>query len=85
MSKTPKILAFAGSLRENSYNKRVVKTAMEGAEKAGGEVIFIDLNDYPMPLYNADEHEKNGFDEKALAFQKLLGEHGRFLNRFARI
>ncbi len=79
MSKHPKILAFAGSLREHSYNKRVVKTAAEGAEKAGGEVTFIDLKDYPMPIYDPDEHQKNGFDEKALEFQKLLGEADGFL------
>lgn len=79
MTKKPKILAFAGSLRENSFNKRVVKTAIEGAKAAGAEVTYIDLRDYPMPIYNADEHEKFGFDENALAFQKLIGEHDGFL------
>ena len=79
MAKKPKILAFAGSLREHSYSKRVVKTAMKGAEKAGAEVTYIDLRDYPMPLYNADEHEQNGFDANALKFQRLLGEHDGFL------
>ena len=79
MAKKPKILAFAGSLREHSYNKRVVKTAVEGAKSAGGEVTYIDLSQYPMPVYNADDHEKFGFDENALAFQKLLSEHDGFL------
>lgn len=49
MSKTPKILAFAGSLREKSYNKRVLKIAIEGARKAGADVTFVDLKDYPKP------------------------------------
>lgn len=79
MTKKPKILAFAGSLRRGSYNKRVVKTAIEGAKAAGADVTYINLEDYPMPIYNADEHEKFGFDENALAFQKLLGEHDGFL------
>lgn len=79
MAKKPKILAFAGSLREHSYSKRVVKTAIEGAKKAGADVTFIDLRDYPMPIYNSDDHEKNGFDENALEFQKLLGESDGFL------
>ncbi len=79
MAKKPKILAFAGSLREHSYNKRVVKTAVEGAKNAGAEVTYVDLNQYPMPIYNGDEHEKFGFGENALAFQKLLGEHDGFL------
>jgi chromate reductase, NAD(P)H dehydrogenase (quinone) len=79
MTRKPKILAFAGSLRENSYTKRVVKTALKGAENAGAEVTFIDLRDFPMPVYNADEQAKNGFDANALRFQKLLGEHDGFL------
>lgn len=79
MTKQPKILAFAGSLREHAYSKRVVRTAMRGAENAGADVTFIDLRDYPMPIYDADLHEKEGFGENALAFQKLLGEHDGFL------
>ncbi|HSK71114.1 MAG TPA: NAD(P)H-dependent oxidoreductase [Pyrinomonadaceae bacterium] len=75
MNYKPKILAFAGSLRENSYNKRVVKIAAEGARSAGAEVNYIDLRDYPMPIYNADEHAANGFPEAALKFQRLLGAH----------
>jgi chromate reductase len=61
-----KMLAFSGSLKAGSYNKRILKIAGRGAEKAGAEVTYIDLNDYPMPIYNPDEHEKNGFDENAL-------------------
>lgn len=75
MSKKPKILAFAGSLREKSYNKRVLKVAIEGAKKAGAEVTYIDLKDYPMPIYNADLQETQGFPAIATAFQKLLLEH----------
>ena len=79
MAKKPKILAFAGSLRENSYNKRVVKIAIEGAKNSGAEVTYVDLKQYPMPIYDEDDHKENGFDENALAFQKLLGEHDGFL------
>jgi chromate reductase, NAD(P)H dehydrogenase (quinone) len=75
MNKKPKILAFAGSLREHSYNKRVLKTAIQGAEKAGAEVTFVDLYDYPMPVYNPDDHERYGYHEKAFEFQKLLTLH----------
>ncbi len=79
MSKKPKILAFAGSLRENSYNKRVVKTAIEGAKRAGAEVTYINLKDYLMPIYDADDQEANGFPETALKLQKLLSEHDGLL------
>ena len=79
MAKKPKILAFTGSLREHSYNKRVLKTAIEGAVNAGAEVTFLDLRDYPMPIYNEDEHKKIGFDANALRFQEILSEHDGLL------
>ncbi len=79
MAKKPKILAFAGSLREHSYSKRVVKTAMKGASDAGADVTFIDLRDYPMPIYNEDDQQKDGFSENALKFQKLLSENDGYL------
>ena len=79
MAKKPKILAFAGSFREHSYNKRVVKVAIKGAENAGAEVTYIKLEDYPLPVYNADEHQKDGFPENAKKLQKLFGEHDGFL------
>src|SRR5256885_1662689 len=79
MTRHPKILAFAGSLREHALSKRILKVAIKGAERAGGEVTYVDLRDYPMPIYNLDEHERNGFHEKALAFQGLLTQHDGFL------
>ena len=79
MSQQPKILAFAGSLREHSYNKRVLKTAIEGAKNAGAEITYIDLRDYAMPIYDADIHEKEGFPETAEKLQKLLLEHDGLL------
>ncbi|MBS1795606.1 MAG: NAD(P)H-dependent oxidoreductase [Acidobacteria bacterium] len=78
MAKQPKILAFAGSLREHAYTKRVVKVAAAGAEKAGARVDFIDLRDFPMPIYDADL-QAAGFDENALKFQRLLSEYKGFL------
>ena len=79
MAKKPKILAFAGSLREHSFSKRVVKTAMSGAENAGAEVTYIDLRDYPMPIYNEDDQTQNGIDPNALKLQRILAEHDGLL------
>jgi NAD(P)H-dependent FMN reductase len=79
MAYKPKILAFAGSLREHSFNKRVLKVAVRGAEQAGAEVTTVDLIDYPMPIYNADDHVNNGFDENAFKLQGLLARHDGLL------
>ena len=35
---TVKLLAFAGSLRKDSYNKKLAKIIAQSAEKAGAEV-----------------------------------------------
>ena len=51
----PKILAFSGSARKNSYNQKLVKIAAQGAEQAGAEVSIINLADFPMPIFNQDD------------------------------
>lgn len=75
MENKPKILAFAGSLRKASYNKRIARIVAEGATVAGAEVTFIDLNDYSLPVYNADYHESGGFPENAIKLQRTLNQH----------
>ena len=79
MTRSARILAFAGSLRQHAYSKRVVKIALKGAENAGAEVTYIDLGDYPMPLYNQDDHEELGFHGNALRLQNLIAQHDGFL------
>ncbi len=70
-----KILALAGSLRAKSYNRRVLKIAVDGVRAAGGDVDILDLRDYPLPLFNADDVEKNGFDPTAVKLQELLANY----------
>ncbi|MBI3260657.1 MAG: NAD(P)H-dependent oxidoreductase [Ignavibacteriae bacterium] len=74
-----KILAFSGSLRRDSYNKQLVDIASEGARKAGAEVTIIELRDYPMPFYDGDLQEHEGFPEGAGKFRQLMVEHHGFL------
>lgn len=76
---TPKILAFAGSLRSESFNKKMVKVALEGAKKAGAQVTFADLRDFPMPLFDEDIEAKDGYSPAVLQFKKLLLDHNGFL------
>ncbi len=79
MAKQPRILAFAGSLREKAYTKRIVKVAAAGARAAGAEITYVDLKDYPMPIYNTDLQDTQGFPPIATAFQRLLLEHDGLL------
>jgi chromate reductase len=79
MSYQPKILAFAGSLRKDSFNKKTVKIAAEGARKAGAEVTFIDLKDFPVPLHDGDDEAAFGLPEHAIRLQEIMLAHDGFL------
>jgi chromate reductase len=79
MSDKPKILAFAGSTRVGSFNKRLVKIAMAGARDAGAEVTYLDLRDYPLPLYDADLEKDEGLPENARLLKDLFRIQDGFL------
>lgn len=75
----PKILAFAGSLRKDSFNKKLIKIAIKGAEDAGAKVTYIDLKDYPLPIYDQEIEDSEGVPKNALELKKLMWEHDGFL------
>ena len=75
----PKILAFAGSTRIKSFNKKLVKNAIRGAESAGAIVTYIDLRDYPLPLYDGDLEKQEGIPENAKRMRELMRTHDGFL------
>lgn len=74
-----KILAFAGSARQESFNKRLVSQAAQGVKDAGAEVTLIDLADFSLPLFDQDLEEAQGMPESAKAFKQLLIEHDGLL------
>jgi NAD(P)H-dependent FMN reductase len=75
----PRVLAFAGSLRRESYNKKLVRSAAGGAIAAGAEVTFLDLRDLPLPLYDEDLEHESGLPQNALELKRLMKEHHGFL------
>lgn len=74
-----KILAFAGSTRIESFNKKLLQVAVAGARDAGAEVTVIDLLDFPMPIFNQDLEAAEGMPEHAGRFKQLLIKHDGFL------
>lgn len=75
----PKILAFSGSLRRNSLNKKLVEVAAAGAEAAGASVTLIDLKDFPLPVYDGDVESEQGLPPEALELKKIFAAHDGFL------
>ena len=70
-----RLLFFAGSAREASFNKKLALLGRHIAEANGIEAVFVDLKDYPMPIYNGDLEAAEGPPERARAFKALLGEY----------
>jgi NAD(P)H-dependent FMN reductase len=69
---TARILAFAGSSRRESWNRKVLEVAVAGAREAQAEVTVVNLADYPMPIYNADWHQENGVPPAMLELRALM-------------
>ena len=61
---TVKILAFSGSSREGSWNKKLVAIAADGARTTGAEIITVDLANYRMPIYDGDLEEEKAFHRR---------------------
>ncbi len=75
-----RLLFFAGSARAGSHNKRLADLAHRIALANGVEGVFVDLEDYPMPIYHGDIEAEQGPPEEARKFKALLGEyHGVFI------
>lgn len=77
--KTIKLIAFAGSTRRDSLNKKLAQAAVKGAAAAGAEVTYVDLADYPMPMYDGDLENSGGYPEAAKKLKALFQEADGFL------
>jgi NAD(P)H-dependent FMN reductase len=75
MATRPKILVFAGSAREGSLNKKLARIAAGCVREAGGEATFVDLRDYPIPLYDFDLEEREGMPAFAVKLRELFLSH----------
>src|ERR1700741_4466009 len=75
----PKILAFAGSTRKDSFNKKLLNVAIEGAKREGGNVTLIDLLDFKLPLFDGDLEASEGVPENGKKLKKIFLEHDALL------
>lgn len=75
MTSNHPILVFSGSARTGSFNKGLARLAADSIRRQGGDATFVDLRDYPIPLYDGDLEKESGIPENARALKKLLAAH----------
>ncbi|OAB56015.1 NADPH-dependent FMN reductase [Leptolyngbya valderiana BDU 20041] len=75
----PRILVFAGSLRTESFNHKLVVAASKGAEQAGAIVTIIRLREFQLPLYDQEIEDHQGLPENCLKLKELFKAHHGFL------
>jgi len=79
MPASPRILAFAGSARRESLNRKLLAVAIKAVEAAGGVVTLLDLNDHVLPLYHGDLEAAGGLPSNAAKLIELVQTHAGLL------
>ena len=74
MNAPQKLLIFAGSTRQNSYNRKLAHVAAALARARGAEVTHIELADFDIPMYNADL-EAQGTPPDVMKLKQIMYEH----------
>ncbi|MDP1740590.1 MAG: NAD(P)H-dependent oxidoreductase [Polaromonas sp.] len=74
MSAPSKLLVFAGSTRQASFNRKLAHVAAQMASASGAQVTHIELSDFDIPMYNADL-EAQGTPADVMKLKQLMFEH----------
>ena len=71
---TPSLLIFAGSTRQQSFNRKLAHATAAIARDAGANVTVLELSDLDIPLYNADL-EAQGTPADVIRLKETLWQH----------
>lgn len=72
---SPKILVIPGSLRSGSHNVRLAALMVKELTQLDAEVTRISLEDYPLPIYDANLENKAGPPANALSLKQMISAH----------
>jgi len=75
----PKILIISGSRRTQSLNTRLARLAVGAIERSGGAPTLLDIDRYPLPLYDGDLEQSDGLPAATVELKALFNEHHGFL------
>jgi chromate reductase, NAD(P)H dehydrogenase (quinone) len=74
MTPSSKLLIFAGSTRQNSFNRQLARVAADLARASGAAVTLLELGDLDIPIYNADV-ERQATPPDVMKLKQILFEH----------
>ncbi len=69
-----KLLVFAGSTRQQSFNRQLARAAADLARAHGVEVTHLEMAEFDIPLYNADL-EAQGTPADVMRLKRIGWEH----------
>lgn len=69
-----RLLVFAGSTRQHSYNRRLAGVVARMARQQGAEVTHLELAEFEVPMYNADL-EAGGTPPDVMRLKQIAWEH----------
>ena len=69
-----KTLIFAGSTRQNSFNRQLAQAAAAQATELGAQVTLLELSSLDIPLYNADL-EAQGTPPDVIKLKEIMDSH----------
>jgi len=71
----PKILVLPGSNRTGSHNIKLAALAAKELTLIDADVTLISLQDYPLPIYDADLDSRTGQPANALRLKQMIMAH----------
>ena len=74
MSTSPKLLVFAGSTRQGSFNRKLAHATVKLARADGANVTYLELSDFDIPMYNGDLEAK-GTPADVIKLKQIMFEH----------
>ena len=72
MSDKLQFVAFAGSSRTDSINKKLIKASIPFLEEQGVDVKFVDMKDYQLPLYDEDVEREQGLPKEVRELKDMF-------------
>lgn len=63
MTAPPTVVAVCGSLRDASHTRDALRHALDAADELGAETDLLDLREFDMPVFDADDREPGDVPE----------------------